>query len=151
MADRAAGRGGWPVVSSGAGRGPQGQAFEPVHARSPGPMDGAAVRTMMGRAAVFTAPSLYEPFGLAALEAANAGAALVMADIPGFREIWDGAALFADPRDPQAVSRALNAVTVDDNLRRGLASRSRPRAARITITRSAAPLLCHDAPTERRQ
>src|SRR3546814_1449709 len=87
MLDSAAGLCGWPVVMIGALRGPQGQAFEPVHARSPGPMDGAAVRTMMGRAAVFTAPSLYEPFGLAALEAANAGAALVMADIPGFREI----------------------------------------------------------------
>ena len=34
-------------------------------------------------------PALYEPFGLAVLEAAQAGCALVLSDIPTFRELWE--------------------------------------------------------------
>ena len=52
---------------------------------------------MMARTAVFVSPALYEPFGLAVLEAAQAGCALVLSDIPTFRELWDGVALFVAP------------------------------------------------------
>ena len=40
----------------------------------------------------------YEPFGLAVLEAAQAGMRLVLSDIPSFRELWDGAATFVASR-----------------------------------------------------
>src|SRR4051794_17723056 len=49
----------------------------------------------MAKAAVFAAPSSYEPFGLAALEAAHAGCALVLGDIPSLREVWGDAASYA--------------------------------------------------------
>ena len=43
---------------------------------------------------IFVSVSRYEPFGLAVLEAAHAGCALVLSDIPTFRELWQGAASF---------------------------------------------------------
>jgi spore maturation protein CgeB len=66
-----------------------------------------------GRASIFLHPALYEPFGLAPLEAAGAGAALVLADIDTLRELWDGAALFFDPRDPAALAAAVNRLSGD--------------------------------------
>ena len=51
------------------------------------------------RATVYAAPSLYEPFGLAPLQAALHGCALVLSDIGSFRELWDGCAEFVPPGD----------------------------------------------------
>jgi glycosyltransferase involved in cell wall biosynthesis len=66
------------------------------------------LRERMSRAAVFCAPALYEPFGLAPLEAAGAACALVLGDIPSLREVWRDAALYADPRDDEAIAAAID-------------------------------------------
>ncbi len=44
--------------------------------------------------AVYLCPSLYEPFGLAPLEAALCGCALVLRDLPSLRESWAESALY---------------------------------------------------------
>ena len=64
----------------------------------------------------------YEPFGLAVLEAAQAGCALLLSDIPTFRELWDGAALFvaAATIARASPSRASDALLADPATRRGL-------------------------------
>jgi glycosyltransferase involved in cell wall biosynthesis len=49
------------------------------------------------RAAIFVSTAKYEPFGLAILEAAMSGCALVLSDIPSLRETWSGSALFFQP------------------------------------------------------
>ncbi|MGI5836891.1 MAG: glycosyltransferase family 4 protein [Chloroflexota bacterium] len=51
-------------------------------------------RTELARSRLYLATSTYEPFGLAALEAAFCGCALVASDIPSYREIWGEAALY---------------------------------------------------------
>jgi glycosyltransferase involved in cell wall biosynthesis len=86
----------------------------------------------MRQASIFVAPSLYEPFGLTVLEAAACGCALVLADLPGFRELWDQAALFADPRDHQALRAAVQALCDDESLRRRLQASARARAKRYS-------------------
>lgn len=72
-----------------------------------------AVHTRMRHAALFVSPALYEPFGLSVLEAAAAGCALVLSNIPTFRELWDGAAVFVDPTDADALHGALAGLCVD--------------------------------------
>jgi glycosyltransferase involved in cell wall biosynthesis len=84
----------------------------------------------MAAASVYVSPALYEPFGLAVLEAAHAGCALLLSDIPSFRELWDGAAVFFDPHDRQALRRCLRSLC-DDELRR----RSLQRAATVRARR----------------
>jgi glycosyltransferase involved in cell wall biosynthesis len=78
----------------------------------------------------------YEPFGLAVLEAAQAGMALVLSNTPGFRELWDGAALFvASEADlSQVLQQALAAPEP-------WAARARARAARYTIEQMATATL----------
>jgi glycosyltransferase involved in cell wall biosynthesis len=92
----------------------------------------------MRRAAIFAAPALYEPFGLTVLEAAAAGCALLLSDIPTFRELWDGAALFVDPREPAAVRNGLQRLCGDAPARGQLQASARRRARRYTLTETAA-------------
>lgn len=60
---------------------------------------------------IYIAASRYEPFGLAPLEAAQCGCAIVARDIPSFREVWgDSAAYF---RDAQGLQRLLTFLAAD--------------------------------------
>lgn len=52
------------------------------------------VLRLFGESAVYVCTSKYEPFGLAPLEAALCGCAVVARDIPSLREIWEDAALW---------------------------------------------------------
>ena len=89
-------------------------------------------------ASIFVAPARYEPFGLAALEAARAGCSLVLGDIPSLREVWGNAALFVDPGDHHALRGALERLIADGGLRDDMARRARLRAARYRSDRMAA-------------
>lgn len=59
------------------------------------------------RAAVYIGTSCYEPFGLAPLEAALSQCALVLNDIPTFRELWGEAALYFKLNDAEDLARIL--------------------------------------------
>jgi glycosyltransferase involved in cell wall biosynthesis len=84
------------------------------------------------RAAVFAEPARYEPFGLAALEAALCGCALVLGDIPSLREVWGDTAVFVSPEDPDELAATVNRL-LDDPVRRARAAHAaRTRAARYT-------------------
>ncbi|HET6468463.1 MAG TPA: glycosyltransferase family 4 protein, partial [Geminicoccaceae bacterium] len=82
----------------------------------------------MAEAEIFAAPARYEPFGLAVLEAAATGAALVLGDIPTLRELWDGAARFVPPDDPEALLATLRELIEDAPARRALQTAARTRA-----------------------
>jgi glycosyltransferase involved in cell wall biosynthesis len=82
----------------------------------------------MGRASIYALPARYEPFGLSALEAALAGCALVLGDIPSLRELWRDAALFVDPDDHERLTHTLQRLIDDYELRRTIAQRCRARA-----------------------
>jgi hypothetical protein len=133
--DRAAASAAWPVCVAGPLAGPNGERTTFAKAEALGEQSAAAVRAFMARASIFVAPSLYEPFGLAVLEAAHAGAALVLADIPVFRELWGDAAVFADPKSPEAFADAINLLAHGPDRRDVLARAARRRAERYTPAR----------------
>ncbi|KJS35035.1 MAG: hypothetical protein VR70_16520 [Rhodospirillaceae bacterium BRH_c57] len=82
-----------------------------------GRLSAPAVARQMARAAIFASPARYEPFGLAVLEAALSGCALVLSDIPTFRELWGGAAVFVPPDDADAWAAVLDGLTRDGSRR----------------------------------
>lgn len=103
-----------------------------------GELDADALARTMAAASVFVAPSLYEPFGLAVLEAALAECALIVGDIPTMRELWDGAAIFVDPRDPEEIAAAARDLLAKpaDAREAGAAARARAqRYSREAMTR----------------
>jgi glycosyltransferase involved in cell wall biosynthesis len=74
----------------------------------------------MSLAGIFAHPALYEPFGLSVLEAARARCCLVLSNIPSLRELWDGAAIFIDPREPEVWVREINRLARDSSERESL-------------------------------
>ena len=133
--DAAASLSPWPVRLAGATQTSHDGGIELRNAESLGPLPASAVQALMQRASIFAAPSVYEPFGLAVLEAAHAGAALVLADIPTFRELWDGAALFVQPDDPAAWAAAFGALANNAPRMERLALQARKRARFFTVKR----------------
>jgi len=124
----------WPVRIAGASDA-QGRAAvgDSAHCEFLGELSHVAMRREYGRASVFVSPALYEPFGLSVLEAATAGCALVLSDIPTFRELWDGAAHFFDPRDEGAMIEYLRLLISDDAQRDILQRAATKRAGRYAL------------------
>ena len=97
-----------------------------------GRLDQDGMSRAFAEAGIYLFPALYEPFGLSILEAALAGCALVLGDIPSLREIWRDAAVFVPPRDAAAMACTVNEVIADDDFRAELARRARARGAEFT-------------------
>ena len=93
-----------------------------------GALDPSGVAAELKRAAIYALPALYEPFGLSAMEAAHAGCALVLGDIPTLREVWRNAAVFVQPNDVRSLHTAIDTLMRDDGLRMCLADRAAQRA-----------------------
>jgi glycosyltransferase involved in cell wall biosynthesis len=139
--DAAASETQWPVLMAGPTAGPDGTRLTLRHARGLGALQNPALAALMQRAAVFASASIYEPFGLAVLEAAWCGAALVLSDIPTFRELWDGAAVFVPPRHAAAYAAAFASLAAAPAWRETLGQLARARAAQFTPERQATKML----------
>ena len=80
--------------------------------------------------AIYLCTSRYEPFGLAALEAALCGCAVIANDIPSLREVWGDAALYF--QDGASLSALLIELAGDAELLAELQARCETRAQRYT-------------------
>ena len=130
--DRIADQVDWPLYVAGDARHPEGGLRPLRHLRALGSVQSEALPRWYARAAIYALPARYEPFGLSVLEAALSGCALVLGDIPSLRELWEGAALFVHPDDPEALTAALRSLIGDRALRQGLADAARRRGAQWT-------------------
>jgi glycosyltransferase involved in cell wall biosynthesis len=131
--DAAAARLDLPVYAAGPLEAPHGERRGFGHLRPLGVLGEAEVSAWCAARPVFASTALYEPFGLAVLEAAQAGCPLVLSDIATFRELWDGAAVFVDPHDGQALADVLARLAADPAARRRWGEAARARAGRYSI------------------
>jgi glycosyltransferase involved in cell wall biosynthesis len=133
--EKAAGQITWPVRVAGSEEGRNGLV-------KLGRLSASAVAEELSRAAIFCLPARYEPFGLAALEAALSGCALVLGDIPSLHEVWDDAALFVDPNDPKALALTLQNLIDRPEMQASLARRAQRQAKHYSIKTMAERYLC---------
>ncbi len=125
----------WPIYVAGEDQHPEGGRLELSQVRALGRLAPPDLASWFARAAIYALPARYEPFGLSVLEAAQAGCALVLGDIPSLREVWGDAACFVRPDDSAALTRTLQELIEDRDRRRELAAKARARAARYTRQR----------------
>jgi glycogen(starch) synthase len=135
--DQAAARMRHPMEAAGSVIGPDGVGLFLNHLTLLGDLDAGALRDRMETAEVFVSPGAYEPFGLSVLEAAQAGCALVLADILTFRELWSDAAVFVPPNDPAVTAETLDRLLGDIKTCRWLGERAREHALDYTARRMA--------------
>ena len=83
-------------------------------------------------------PSVYEGFGIPVVEAIANGAPTIVSDIPIFREVTNGAALFVPLDDPEALCEAYAKLENDSVARSALVEDGKVQARRYSWERSAA-------------
>jgi glycosyltransferase involved in cell wall biosynthesis len=140
LLDAAAARLAIPFHAAGADTGPHGEHVALQHLHPLGELDASGIGRALAAQPVFVSAATFEPFGLAVLEAAQAGCALVLSDIATFRELWYGAAAFVPEQTPEAYARAVERLIGDDAERTRLGTAARQRAARYTPAANAAAM-----------
>jgi len=130
-----------PFAAAGAAVGPHGETVALEHLVPLGQLGAAALGRELAERPVFVSAASFEPFGLAVLEAAGAGCALVLSDICSFRELWDGAALFVGRDDEIGYREAIESLLDDPAAREELGTAAARRADRYTPQASADAML----------
>lgn len=131
--DRAAAMLAVPFYAAGDARAPQGSAVQLQHLHLLGKLNAAQMEQRLASRPVFVSAALFEPFGLAVLEAAARGCPLVLSDIATFRELWSGAAMLVPPGDAEAFACAISECVGDLALRQALGEAARMRAQRYSL------------------
>jgi glycogen(starch) synthase len=126
----------WQIRVAGTGQGPENSASRANHVQLLGELPHPELIRQMDEASIFAHPAFYEPFGLSILEAARAHCCLVIADIPSLRELWDGAAVFVDPRDLDAWIFELNSLMRNPPKRQRMGRIAYSRASSYRATAS---------------
>lgn len=105
------------------------------HAILLGALPEPALVSLFARSSIYIASSIYEPFGLAPLEAALCGCAVVANDIPSLREVWGDAALYFN--GPRSLSSLLHQLNRNERELAEARQRSFARANDLTAARMA--------------
>lgn len=71
----------------------------------------------------FVSSSLYEGFGIPAIEAMEMECPVIVSDIPVFHEIYGEAAIYVDPLDENEIAEKMDRLCVDKSLREQLISK----------------------------
>jgi glycosyltransferase involved in cell wall biosynthesis len=94
-------------------------------------------------AEVFILVSLYEGFGLPALEAMACGTPIIVSNVSSLPEVAGDAGIQVDPLNVPAIASALTALTTDADRRSELRARGLRQAATFTWERAAQQLADH--------
>lgn len=93
-----------------------------------GKVGDAELRSLVAGADALVIPSLYEGFGLPAIEAMAAGTPVLASDRASLPEVCGGSAILFDAMDTAQIAEALRAVALNKRLRAELARRGRAHA-----------------------
>jgi glycosyltransferase involved in cell wall biosynthesis len=125
----------WPVYLSGDAVHPAtGQPVRLPNVHFLGRLSPGEVRDWLSRAAVFVLPVRYEPFGLAVLEAAMSGCALVVGDTGSLREVWGDAAHYVSPDSPDQLRTAVEKLTANETERTNMSCRALKQSLSYTAS-----------------
>ena len=104
-------------------------------------VSGEELRAFYSAARVFLFPSLYEGFGLPALEAMACATPVVTSNEGAPAEVCAEGALGVDPRDSKAIARALRTLMDDDALYERMVQAGKARASEFTWQQCARQIL----------
>ncbi len=103
-----------------------------------GRVSDAELAVLYRAARVMVVPSLWEGFGIPAVEAMASACPLAVSRVASLPEVCGDAAVYFDPRDVDDIARAVDRVGGDDSLRGELSRRALRRARSFCAERGAA-------------
>ena len=89
----------------------------------------------------FVYPSLYEGFGIPPLEAMLCGCPTIVSNTSSMPEVCGDASIYVDPMDINSITKAMNDVIGDDNLRKNLIEQGYKRVNKFDWSYSAQQLI----------
>ena len=130
--DAAAARLSVPFLALGPLIGENGERLMVRHLEAEGRATPARLAALLAEHPVFASSARFEPFGLAVLEAAQAGCPLVLSDVGSFRELWEDAATFLHADDADGFAREIGRLLADPDARAATGAAAAGRAGRYT-------------------
>ena len=118
------------------------------HVQFSGYLDDDAVVRLLNGATALVFPSLWEGFGLPAVEAMQCGVPVLASNRGSLPEVVGDAGLFFEPEDPTDIARTVLMFLEDQSLRVRLGKTALTRAADFSWERAAA--LLRSRPARRR-
>lgn len=100
-----------------------------------GPLAPQALQQLFRESALYLCTSVYEPFGLAPLEAALCGCAIVARDLPSLREVWGEDAFYF--RNTEDLRTELQTLVSQPAVLASAQQRAHRRASQYTVERMA--------------
>ncbi|SOC79493.1 Glycosyltransferase involved in cell wall bisynthesis [Salinimicrobium sediminis] len=129
----------WPVYVAGEAVNPDtGVKCRLENVKFLGKLSAEEVQHWMQRASIFVSPTRYEPFGLAILEAAGNGCALVLSNLETLKELWQDVALFFDPEDEVEAEKTVLRLLESPQFLQELSEKAKERAATYSIDKMGA-------------
>ncbi len=129
----------WPVYVAGDRIDPNtGKPCKLKNVKFLGKLSPEEVQHWMQRASIFVSPTRYEPFGLAILEAAGNGCALVLSNLETLKELWQDVALFFDPEDEAEAEKTVLRLLESPKFLEELSEKAKERAATYSIEKMGA-------------
>jgi glycosyltransferase involved in cell wall biosynthesis len=104
-----------------------------------GPLSETDLVALFRASSMYLATSIYEPFGLAPLEAALCDCSILANDIPSLREVWGDAALYFN--DAATLSSLLDHLQASPEILLNARQRSRRRALQLSAQQMGAQYL----------
>jgi glycosyltransferase involved in cell wall biosynthesis len=114
---------------------------EPPGVILPGVVSDADLPLILRGAELALYPSLYEGFGLPALESLAAGVPLITSDRSSLPEIVGHAAVLVNPESVEDIAAAIRALLADSDRRKRLVELGRARAKELSWERAAHAVL----------
>lgn len=96
---------------------------------------------LLKTADVYAQSSLWEGFGIAAVEAMASGLPVVASCVPGLADVVGDAGVLVEPANPKAFAEQIRRVITDTKLRRVLSERASHRAQLFSIDRTVEGIL----------
>lgn len=129
----------WPVYVAGESVNPDtGKECSLQNVKFLGKLSSEEVKDWMQRASIFVSPTKYEPFGLAILEAAGNGCALVLSNLDTLQELWHDVALFFDPENEAEAEKTVLRLLESPQFLKELSAKAQERAKQFSVEKMAA-------------
>lgn len=128
----------WPVYVVGNNINPNtGEAVVIENVRFLGELPQEEAEEWMQRASIFVSPTKYEPFGLAILEAAAAGCALVLNELETLTELWHDVAIFFNQENRAEAKKLILQLIENESFREELGKKAQERALNFSAEKMA--------------
>lgn len=96
---------------------------------------------LYNQASLFVYPSFYEGFGIPPLEAMACGLPVIVSNTTSIPEVVGDAGVYVDPHDVEQISRSIDTVLSDEQLRKGMIGRGLERARLFSWEKTAREIL----------